>query len=154
MKQRQLTRSILLLANLFFWLVSVQGQSSEGKDFWFSFMEHRDVGINNKVVMITSESNTSGLIEIPFYNFSENFTVQPNQVTIVPLPSYTENLGSGQISDKGIHLSSNDPVSVYLHQYYSARSEAHRYIIFSLILCFIITHTNYFSSSFSITVWK
>ena len=124
MKQRQLTRSILLLANLLFWLVSVQGQSSEGKDFWFSFMEHRDIGINNKVVMITSESNTSGLIEIPFYNFSENFTVQPNQVTIVPLPSYTENLGSGQISDKGIHLSSNDPVSVYLHQYYSARSEA------------------------------
>lgn len=124
MKQTQFTCSILLLANLFFWFVSVQGQSSEGKDFWFSFMEHRDIGINNKVVMITSESNTSGLIEIPFYNFSENFTVQPNQVTIVPLPSYTENLGSGQISDKGIHLSSNDPVSVYLHQYYSARSEA------------------------------
>ena len=124
MNHNQLKLSVTFIAYLFFFAFTLQGQSSEGESFWFSFMEHRDIGVNNKVVMITSETNTSGVIEIPFYNWSINFTVQPNQVTLVQLPSFTENLGSAQISDKGIHLISNDPVSVYIHQYYSARSEA------------------------------
>ncbi len=124
MKHTHFKLSFLFIAYLFFWTFTLQGQSSEGESFWFSFMEHRDIGVNNKVVMITSETNTSGVIEIPFYNWSVNFTVQPNQATLVQVPSFTENLGSAQISDKGIHLVSNDPVSVYIHQYYSARSEA------------------------------
>ena len=103
---------------------SLHAQSSTGTSFWFSFMEHRDVGVNNKVVMITAETNTSGEVEIPFYNWSQSFAVQANQVTIIELPAFTENEGSNVISDKGILLSTQDEVSVYVHQYYGFRSEA------------------------------
>ena len=103
---------------------SLHAQSSTGTSFWFSFMEHRDVGVNNKVVMITAETNTSGEVEIPFYNWSQSFAVQANQVTIIELPAFTENEGSNVISDKGILVSTQDEVSVYVHQYYGFRSEA------------------------------
>ena len=142
MKLSHLKTKLLFIASMFIGSFVLNGQSSEGKDFWFSFMEHRDIGVNNKVVMITSETNTSGLIEIPFYNWTEGFTVQPNQVTLVELPSFTENLGSAQISDKGIHLVSNDSVSVYIHQYYSARSEA------TLVLPETALGTEYFIMSY------
>jgi len=41
-----------------------EAQTNEGTDFWFGFMEHVDVTMNEKVVLITSKSNTSGTIEI------------------------------------------------------------------------------------------
>jgi gliding motility-associated-like protein len=110
---------------LFLFLSStLLSQSSEGTDFWFGFMEHRDNGVNSKVVMITSKTNTSGTISVPLQNFSEDFTVSANQVTLINLPAFTEVEGSEFIQDKGIHLTSEEPVTVYIHQYHQLRSEA------------------------------
>ena len=100
------------------------GQSNEGKEFWFGFMEHRDVGSNTKVAMITSKFNTTGTISIPSENWSQTFSVNANQVTIITLPAAAENIGSESVDDLGIHLLSNQPVSVYIHQYHNFRSEA------------------------------
>ena len=99
-------------------------QSNEGVDFWFGFMEHRDVGTNSKVAMITSKFNTSGEISVPNRNWSQNFSVAANQVVVVQLPDYTENIGSESIDQVGVHLTSQQPVSVYIHQYQNFRSEA------------------------------
>ena len=99
-------------------------QSSEGTDFWFGFMEHRDNGVNTKVVMITSKINTSGTVTVPLQNFSEDFTVEANQVKLITLPTLTEVEGSEFIQDKGIHLTTEHPVTTYIHQYHQFRSEA------------------------------
>jgi gliding motility-associated-like protein len=99
-------------------------QSNEGTNFWFGFMEHKDIGKNIKVAMITSKQNTSGVISIPNQNWSQDFTVSANDVSIIELPDYTENLGSEAVQDIGIQVLSQDLVSVYIHQYHSFRSEA------------------------------
>lgn len=99
-------------------------QSNEGVDFWFGFMEHRDAGTNTMVAMITSKVATNGTISIPNQGWSQSFSVAANNVTIITLPYYVEVYGSENIEDAGIHLTSSSPVSVYIHQYHNARSEA------------------------------
>ena len=100
------------------------GQSNEGTNFWFSFMEHIDSGNNSMVVMITSKYNTSGTIRIPGRNWSQAFSVIANDVKIINVPSYAETMGSERVSNNAIQVTSNLPVSVYIHQYHSFRSEA------------------------------
>jgi len=114
--------SIILLWGL----LALKGisQTNEGTDFWFAFLEHRDVGQNTMVVMISSLFNTSGTIEIPKRNWKQSFSVSANEVTIITLPSFAETIGSELITTTGINIKSNLPVSVYIHQYHSFRSEA------------------------------
>ena len=99
-------------------------QTNEGTRFWFGFMEHRDVRENTMVALITAKSNTSGVVEMPGIGWSMPFTVNANDVTVVQLPRDAENIGSETISNKGILLTSQQPVSVYIHQYHGFRSEA------------------------------
>ncbi|MEZ4919132.1 MAG: gliding motility-associated C-terminal domain-containing protein [Saprospiraceae bacterium] len=101
-----------------------QAQTNEGLEFWAGFMEHRDIGTNTMVVMITSKQNTSGKVRIPLLNWEQAFQVQANSVTLVKLPSSAENLGSEQVKLLGVQVLANDLVSVYIHQYHSLRSEA------------------------------
>ena len=102
----------------------LKGQSNEGTEFWFGFMEHRDIDQNTKVAMITSKVNTTGLIEIPLQNWSENFTVNANAVTIITLPAITEAKGSENIQDISIKLTAQEPVSVH-------SQVGHRVVIFA-----------------------
>ncbi len=100
------------------------GQTNEGREFWFSFLEHRNPRENTKVVMITSRFNTRGTVSSPLGGFSQSFTVAANQVTILELPEFAETFGSETISDNGFKVTSDDLVSVYIHQYHSFRAEA------------------------------
>ena len=99
-------------------------QTSEGTEFWFGFMEHRNENQSSKVAMITSKVNTSGTISMPRKNWSQNFTVQANQVTVITLPIDSEAIGSETIQNKGIVIKSVEKVSVYIHQFFQYRAEA------------------------------
>jgi len=99
-------------------------QTNEGTNFWFGFMEHINPGQNTKVVLITAKESTQGTIRIPGLGYTETFTVQANDVTSIEMPTATEFIGSEEIKDIGINVTSADPVSVYIHQYHSSRSEA------------------------------
>ncbi len=115
-----------IYSTLLFFVASLQllGQTNEGHEFWFGFMEHIDENSNTKVAMITSKSTTSGFIRIPGRGFSLPFSVNANDVTIIPLPNYTENFGSETKANVGVQVISEQPVSVYIHQYSGMRSEA------------------------------
>ena len=134
--------SLFILLSIFGDCLS-QTSSNEGTDFWFGFMEHRDINRNTKVAMITSKTNTSGTIEVPLTGWSENFTVAANQVTIIELPAYTESLGSERIAENAVHVISNSPVSVYIHQYLNYRSEA------SIIIPTVSLGAEYYSMSYN-----
>lgn len=99
-------------------------QTNEGVDFWMSFMHHQDSGNNSMVVLITSKSNTSGTVSIPLRGFSAPFTVGANSVTQVRMPAYAETIGSEKIENNAIRVTSNAPVSVYIHQYQDFHAEA------------------------------
>ena len=102
----------------------VWAQSNEGTDFWLGFMEHLDQGNNTKVVMISSKFTTSGTVSIPLQNFTQNFQVNANDVTIINIPNSGETIGSEIRRNTGIRVQSEMPVSVYTHQYQTWRSEA------------------------------
>lgn len=100
------------------------GQTNEGTEFWLGFMEHYDIGQNTMVVMITAKTNTAGRVSMPLTGWSREFTVAANQVSLIQVPREAENQGSETIANKGIYLTADDPVSVYIHQYHSYRAEA------------------------------
>ncbi len=121
MKSRKL---LAYLRIVFFFPLPLFSQTNEGTDFWCAFMEHRDINQNTMVAMITSKRNTFGQISMPGQSWSENFSVQANQVTLIQLPQSAETRGSETTTQTGIHLTSQEPVSVYIHQYFRMRSEA------------------------------
>jgi gliding motility-associated-like protein len=100
------------------------GQSNEGTEFWFAFMEHRDVRANSKVVMITSKYDTDCTLTIAGLGYSTNVRVIANQVQLITMPLDAEVIGSERIQNLGIRVTSSLPVAVYIHQYASFRSEA------------------------------
>lgn len=88
------------------------------------FMEHRDINANNKVLMITARNATAGTVSIPRQNWSQNFTVAANDVTLISLPTAAETQGSEAIRNTGVHIQADMPISIYAHQYANFRSEA------------------------------
>ncbi len=121
--KRFLCLFVFLLSSIFY-STQIAAQSNEGTEFWFGFMEHLDKNQNTKVAMISSKTTTSGTISIPLRAWSQTFNVTANEVTLVTLPIYTEVIGSEFIENVGIQLTSQSPVSVYIHQYENFRSEA------------------------------
>lgn len=117
-------------------------QSNEGTNFWFGFMEHIDEGQNSMAVMITSKQNAAGVVQIPGLGFSQNFTVSPNQVEIIQMPTAAEYIGSEGVRNLGINVTTGDPVSVYIHQYHQARSEA------TVVLPVSSLSTDYYAMSY------
>lgn len=121
----------------------MEAQTNEGTEFWFSFLEHRNPGLNTKVAMITSRFNTTGNISAPLAGFNQSFSVGANQVTIIELPAYAETIGSESISNNGFRVTSNNLVSVYIHQYYEFRAEA------TVVLPVSTIGNNYYALSYT-----
>ena len=121
----------------------VRSQSNEGREFWLGFMEHRDLGANDMVIMITSRVNTTGTVSIPERGFSESFSVIANDVTVVELPDYVETEGSEYVNNNAIRVTANANVSVYMHQYFGMRSEA------SVVLPNVSLGSDYYVISFT-----
>jgi len=103
---------------------SVFGQSNEGTEFWMGFMEKFELGEEERVLMITSRFQTTGLVEIPLQNWETTFTVSPGEVAFVNVPENAVPKGSETISQTGIHIQSEAPVVIYAHQYETNRAEA------------------------------
>ena len=115
---------VFTISYVIFCVAMAQAQTNEGNEFWFGFMEHVDKNDNTKVAMITAKSTTSGIISVPGENWSQSFTVPGNSVTIINLPDFTEFIGSEFKDNNGIRVISQEPVSVYIHQFSFWRSEA------------------------------
>jgi len=114
---------------LFFvtWMLSpslLWAQFTQGTEFWVGFMEHVDRDKNGKVVVITSDYNTSGKVEMPLRGWSRNFSVKRGQLARIELPFYAEPLGSEYKDSTAVLVTSKEPVNVFAHQYANARSDA------------------------------
>lgn len=93
-------------------------KSTEGTDFWFSFMESRNYN-QQHFVEITVTARESTIFQI-FTNRTQTlfnnttYKVQANGSIQVQIPWETvEATGSEQVQDKSIHLVSEKPVNVY-----------------------------------------
>jgi len=86
-------------------------QDSKGTEFWLVFMQNYS-GTPNLQFFITSDVDTSGTVEIPGLPWSQGFTVAANITTTVDIPSSAMLNGPG-IQNKGIHVTTEDEVTVY-----------------------------------------
>lgn len=99
--------------------------SNAGTDFWMMFLEHVNENNANVSLYITSDSSTSGTVSVPGANWSTNFTVTANDLTVVNIPrANIANTCSDCIEEKAIHITSDERVVVYGHKYYQFRSDA------------------------------
>ncbi len=89
-------------------------QSHEGTDFWLMFPQAyaNSEGFAFQSLFITSSVATTGTITIPGLNFTQPFSVTANSVANVSLPPIQVH-ESDVITNKGIHVTSHEPVSVY-----------------------------------------
>ena len=88
--------------------------SHEGTDFWLMFPHAYTDGDGFAVqsLFITSPVATSGTVNIPGLNFSKAFSVAANSVANIVLPTVHVS-ESDVVTNKGIHVISQSPVSVY-----------------------------------------
>jgi len=102
-----------LLSVLFFlWIISPvvsQTITSVGTDFWVAFPPN--LGTANIELHISSAVATSGSVYSAYPGVNQNFTVIPGVVTQLTLPSDVV-LQSG-VENKGIRITSVDPITVY-----------------------------------------
>ncbi len=118
---------------LFLNAISVFGQtnpcrkSTEGKDFWFGFMESRNFGSGHYVdITVTSVYECKydvyiGKSAIPF----NTGIVLPNTPKRITIDWHkVEAIGSESIQDKAIHLISDNPMNVYALSWASASADA------------------------------
>lgn len=98
-----------------------QGGSTQGKDFWLSYMHNGYYDRDNKLggtmqVILSSKRATSGTISNPRNNYTQNFSLQPNTTQTITIGNnycYHDSNNYETPSDKGIHIVANDTISVY-----------------------------------------
>lgn len=72
---------------------------------------------------MTSDVNTTGIVDIPGINFNTSFTVTANQITTISIPR-SAGLTDEGIYNLGIHVTAQKPIVVYSFIYISAVSGA------------------------------
>lgn len=101
--------------------------STEGKEFWFGFMQNRQKG-NVHYLEITVTSRLGAQFTLAYgpneTSIGGTYAVGPNSSVTVPIDfSLVESMGSETIENKGIHLVSTNPVSVYAFNYRTQSSD-------------------------------
>jgi len=103
-----------------------QDFSNKGKEFWLGYGNHQQMYSGNTQgmdVYITSDVNTTALVEIPGTGFTQSVTVTANQVSSVTIPQNAVLDLEGKVN-KGIHVIADKPVVVYAHIYFASVSGA------------------------------
>ena len=117
MKRRIITTAVLLLSGLF----SIAQDSTQGMEFWFSYMENGyKYNAGNWVennVMVSAKRACTGTISTPDGSLSPlPFSVGDNGITYVEIPEeYAYNEDNSEVVDrKSLVLRATDTVSVYI----------------------------------------
>lgn len=95
-------------------------KSTEGKDFWFAYMESRNYQSGHYTeVTLTSPFTCNFEIRIGKSNsIISSGTLQPDQPQKIPLDwKLVEAIGSESIQEKAIHLTSDNPMNIYALNY-------------------------------------
>ncbi len=93
--------------------------------------------------MITSKYNASGIIEFPAIGWSQNINIAANTVQIITIPPEAEMLSDESVDETAVHVVTDVPSSVYIHQYHQFRSDA------SLVLPVPALGNNYYIMSYT-----
>lgn len=117
----------LLSAFLLFVATAVSAQSehldTRGREFWLGFMQNAS-GTQQLSVKITSAQATTGTVSVPLAGWSTSFAVSANGVTSVAIPNIYEVTGSETVLDRGVHITSVEPITVTAVNYQNQTTDA------------------------------
>ncbi len=111
--------AILLLAP--FWAAAQP--DTRGREFWLGFMQNAS-GTQQISVRIAAEQATTGTVEVPLAGWSTAFSVPANGVVSVAVPNIYEVTGSESVLDRGVHITSVEPVTVTAVNYQNQTTDA------------------------------
>ena len=71
--------------------VFAQNTSTQGKDFWLTFMqngykEHPNGGWVENQVLISAKRSCTGIVSNPLTGWSQSFSVSANDITTIEIP--------------------------------------------------------------------
>ena len=131
----------LLLVVFVLALPAIYGQdfSNKGKDFWLGYGYHSSMlnaqgglistgGSQQMVLYFTSDKNANVTVSVPALNYTQNYTVLKNQVTVSNTLPKTGNqdcrIADTGYFNSGIHVTSDEPIVAYAHIYNASISGA------------------------------
>jgi uncharacterized protein (TIGR02145 family) len=98
-----------------------QSITNVGTDFWIAFPPNYS-GFTLKI-LISSQFATSGTVHSSYPGVDQNFTVAPGVVTQLTIPSGAALVGG--IENKGVRITSADPIAVYGHNWRPYSTDAY-----------------------------
>lgn len=139
---------IVILMFFFPWWHELQAQSSgytAGKEFWLGFMKNNEVSNTDELrIEITAVAAAYGQIEVAGADWSQSFYVDPGSVYSVLIPNdIAEVLTAQVVENRGVHITSDQDISVVAFNYENSTSDAARILPVDLL------GTNYFVSAYS-----
>lgn len=103
--------------------IYAQSFTSVGTDFWLGFMPNYQSP--QLKLYITAQEDATGNISVPGTGYSYDFSVAANSAIEVIIPNADAYVNVNQtIVNKGIHVTSDQPVSVYMLNYYLHTADA------------------------------
>ncbi|MDP4202091.1 MAG: PKD domain-containing protein [Bacteroidota bacterium] len=101
-------------------LLLSQAPSTQGKEFWVSFMKNYEFDPDLKLI-ISGKRNCSGIVKNAATNtVISTFTITAGQLTNISIPNNYSSRVSETIEDLGIVVSSSDTISLYASNFESA----------------------------------
>ncbi len=113
----KIAKQLLLLSLLSFICAfastgALYAQSSQGTEFWVAFPANL-TQTGARQLYITAEVNTEVNVTIVNPAFSTTIDVAAGTLATVNLPLSVDVTGNGVVEDKGIHITADNPVTVY-----------------------------------------
>jgi uncharacterized protein (TIGR02145 family) len=106
-------------------LIHGNGQTitNVGTDFWIAFQPNWNSNPAVLQLFISSTFSTHGYVYSAYPGINQNFNVVPGTVTTLTLPSGAM-INGGIVEDKGIRITSEDPITVYSLNRFGASTDA------------------------------
>ncbi|MFW5706342.1 MAG: hypothetical protein ACOC12_00345 [Bacteroidota bacterium] len=125
---RKIAKHLLLLSFLSFIIAfaqssAVYAQSSQGTEFWIGVPGNQSTG-GQRQLYITAEANATVNVDIVDPAFSTTVNVSSGALTTVDLPNAVDINSNGVVQNKGIHITSDVPVTVYVMNQQDATTDA------------------------------
>jgi RHS repeat-associated protein len=90
----------------------VTSRGSRGKEFWLGFPQN-DIGQPALTLFIACETNAFGCVSVPGLAFFTNFSVAAGLTAAIPIPKLAQVDSNNLVQLKGIHVTSDQDISVY-----------------------------------------
>lgn len=107
--------AVMLAASLP-WLAApamAAANDSKGTDYWVMFNSNYDNNGGSREIFIAADVDTTGTVTIPGMGFSQNFSAAAGTVATVVVPVDANVSQADGIEAKGIHITTDNEVSVY-----------------------------------------